>query len=74
MYNCKQCGNRKWFYEHNFTKSHIIQDDSEKGITPVITVHDEFLSTAEVVCEVCEASSEDKLILDDFGNPIYLEN
>jgi hypothetical protein len=67
MYKCKACGNRKYFYEHNNIKTHLVLDE-ETG--EMINATDEFLSCAEVCCDVCEASSEDKDIFDFDGNAI----
>jgi hypothetical protein len=72
MYNCKQCGNKKYFYEHNEIRTHIILDDENKEHT-IVNSYDEFLSCVEVCCERCNASTEDDDIVDDDGNPIEIE-
>lgn len=71
MYQCKVCGNKKFFYEHNHIKTYVRLDE-ETG--EPISTHDEFLECAEVVCEICEATSEDKDILDREGNILDPQN
>jgi hypothetical protein len=70
MYQCKSCGNKKWFYEHNNMKTHIVLDE-ETG--EVANTYDEFLECVEVVCEVCNAGTEDGDILNKDGDVIVFE-
>lgn len=69
MYQCKVCGNKKFFYEHNHVKTYVRLDE-ETG--ELIHTYDEFLECAEVVCEICSATSEDKTILDKEGSILNL--
>lgn len=70
MYKCKQCGNIKYFTEMKNIATKVICTD--EGVPMPTLSQDILLSVVEVYCELCKASTEDKLILDDEGNPIDL--
>lgn len=66
MYQCSVCGNKKWFYEHHNIKTYVMLDE-ETG--EIANTYDEFLDCVEVVCDVCKASTEDRVILNSEGEP-----
>lgn len=70
MYQCKICENKRWFQEHNNIKTHVMLDESTGEIA---NTYDEFLECVEIVCEVCNASTEDRNTLDKKGNVIVFE-
>lgn len=70
MYLCKQCGNKRDFYEHNHAKTYVTLDE-ETG--EIIHTEDKWLDCVEVICSHCNASSEDGDILDrNTKEPIQL--
>lgn len=69
MYQCKVCGNKKSFYEHNNMVTHITLDEQTGKITYTF---DEYLDCVEVVCEVCNASTEDNAILNNDGEVVKI--
>lgn len=70
MYKCKQCGNIKYFTEMKNIATKVICTD--EGVPMPNLSQDILLSVVEVYCELCKASTEDNLILDDEGSPIDL--
>lgn len=64
MYRCGVCGNKKHVYEHNNIKTYVVLDE-ETG--ELIHTYDEFLECVEVVCDVCNANTEDKTIFNKEG-------
>ena len=64
MYICKKCGNKKYFDEYNSITTHLSLDE---GTGEVQYTEDEFITTNEVVCGVCGATSEDGQITDRQG-------
>ena len=70
MYKCKQCGNARFFIELKNTASQIICTD--EGVPMPIVSQDFDLDIVEIYCDVCKASTEDNLILDDENNIIDL--
>ena len=72
MYNCKICGNKKYFNELNNIKTFVVIGEDREPIGNLSS--DEFLSCVEVYCDVCHASSEDGDILNDKGIVINFQN
>ncbi len=56
MYVCKNCGNKKYFIEHNNVETEVTCDETTGEITGS---HDTFVSCSEVICGICEATFED---------------
>ena len=71
MYKCKTCGNIKYFTELKNIATKVVCTD--EGIVMPILSQDILLSVVEVYCEICKASTEDGLILDDNNKPLDLE-
>lgn len=70
MYKCKQCGNIKYFTELKNIATKVICTD--EGVPMQTLSQDILLSVVEIYCELCKASTEDNMILDDEGNVIDL--
>lgn len=70
MYQCKVCGNKKSFYEHNNIKTHVVLDGQTGEIA---YTSDEFLDCEKVVCEVCNASTDDNAILNNDGEVVNIQ-
>lgn len=61
MYECKNCGNKKYFIEHICLEREITLDPETGEFTGS---HDTKIDTVEIVCGVCGVTSEDGDILD----------
>ena len=61
MYECKHCGNKKYFIEHNCVETELTLDEITGESTGS---HDTVIVCSEVVCGICKATSEDGLIID----------
>lgn len=70
MYKCKHCGNVKYFTELKHVATKLFCTDD--GIPIPNLSQDILMEVVEIYCELCGASSEDNLILDDEGKPINL--
>lgn len=70
MYQCKQCGNQKYFIEHNYVETELTLDPLTGEPSGS---HDTVCACVEVVCGICHANSEDGDIVDRHsGEPIRL--
>ncbi len=65
MYQCKKCGNKKYFIEHNCVETEVTLDEISGELTGS---HDTFVACAEVVCGICKATSCDGAIIDRITN------
>jgi hypothetical protein len=61
MYYCINCGNKKYFIEHRCVETEVTLDQSTGEPTGF---HDTKSECVEVVCGVCEFTSENGFILD----------
>lgn len=61
MYYCLNCSNMKYFIEHKCVETEVTLDKSTGEPTGF---HDTKSECVEVVCGVCEATSENGFILD----------
>lgn len=60
MYQCKKCGNKKYFIEHNCVETEVTLDETTGEHTGS---HDTFVECAEVICGFCKATSSDGAII-----------
>ena len=61
MYLCKKCSNKKYFIEHNCVETEVTLDEVTGEMTGS---HDTFIACSEVICGICNATSQDGDILD----------
>ena len=72
MYKCSTCGNIQYFTELKNIATKVIC--TEEGVPMPTLSQDILLSVVEVYCELCHASTEEGLILDDEGSKLDLSD
>lgn len=67
MYKCRTCNNTTRFVELNESRTYLVIDRVTREI---VSAKDKHSGCIEVICQDCESSSRDGIVLTDSGETI----